>query len=213
MAYTNPTRKVSEVFRAVKRQFGDESGVQLEDPDLIAWINDAQNEIVATNKMLKSRSTIPAVPGQVRYGFPSDNVYQIESVHFGGKKIPNLPFSQAEESIFGQDPKQEAKGFPQFWYEWAGEFTFWPVPDTNKDITLFYSKTAEPVHIETDVLSVPDSYYQDVVRYVLQQAYEMDEDWQASQTKAQQFVTSVSEQGERERTAQHMTFQVITLVD
>lgn len=213
MSYTAPTRTVGEIFQAVKRQFGDESGVQLADSDIIGWINDAQTVIVTKNKILKAKSTAPSIVGQKTYSFPALPIYQIESLHYKGHRVINVPFAEAENRIFGRDPDNVQTGVPEIWYEWAGEFTFWPTPDTVESIDIYYTAKPTPVANSDDFMSVPDKYYQDIVRYVLQQAYEMDEDWQASQTKSDQFTASINEMGEEERTAQNMTYDTITVYD
>lgn len=212
--YGPPSRKVSEVMTAVRRQFGDESGVQLEDADMIRWIGDAQDVINYANKVLKSTATIPAVIGQATYSFPASQVLQIESLHYKGARLPNIPFAQAEESLIGAEP--DATGMPSFWYEWGGTFTLWPAPDAADDITIYYTSLVTKIPTNWDqntLLSMPDKYFPDIVAYVLQQAYEMDEDWQASGAKAQQFSDNVSAKAEDERRAQDMTFATITLID
>ena len=213
MSYGAKTRLVSEVITAVQRQFGDESGVQLENSDIIRWINDAQDIIVAKNKVLKAKSTTTAVAGQAAYTFPSDNIHQIESIHYNGYRVPNMSFPEAEEQIFRSDPAALSVGEPILWYEWAGTFTFWPAPNDTKNIDLYYTQRPAHVSLISDVLSVPDKYYQDVVRYCMQQAYEMDEDMANSQAKGQQFDASLNEKSEEERTAQNMTYDVITVID
>ena len=213
MSYSPPSRLVSEVMTAVKRQFGDESGVQLEDADLIRWVNDAQDVIVAKTKVTKAKSSIAATPNQAAYTFPSENIHQIESIHYDGNRIPNMSFPEAEEYIFSSDPEQVAFGSPVLWYEWAGTFTFWPAPDDVKNIDLYYTKRPTRVTTGTDLLSLPDKYYQDVVRYVLQQAYEMDEDLGSAQAKGQQFEASMNEFSEEDRTAQNMTYNTITVYE
>ena len=211
MSYGAKTRLVSEVITAVQRQFGDESGVQLENADIIRWINDAQDVIVAKNKVLKAKSSTTAVEGQAAYTFPSDNIHQIESIHYNGYRVPNMSFPEAEEQIFKNDPQALASGDPILWYEWAGTFTFWPAPNAANNIDLYYTQRPAPVVTTSDTLSVPDKYYQDVIRYCLQQAYEMDEDPTSAQTKGQQFDASLNEKSEEERTAQNMTYEVITV--
>lgn len=213
MSYAPPTRTAQEVFTAVQRKFGDESGVQLEQADVIRWINDAQDVIVAKNKVLKAKSSSTAVTGQGSYTFPSLNIHQVEAIHYNNYRVPNMNFAQAEEFIFRSDPLNVILGDPQVWYEWAGTFTFWPVPGADKTIDIYYTKRPDVVDSLTDLLSVPDKYYQDVVSYVLQQAYEMDEDLQNSQVKGQQFENSLNEKSEEERTAQNMTYTTITSYD
>jgi hypothetical protein len=211
--YGPPTRKVMEVMTAVKRQFGDESGVQLEDADLIRWINDAQDVINYRNKVLKATATVATVVDQATYTFPASQVLQIESLHYNGVRIPNIPFSQAEESIIGSEP--DVSGEPQYWYEWGGTFTLWPAPNDAVTITIYYTKLpTKIVAYDTDtLLELPDKYFSDIVAYVLQQAYEMDEDWAASGAKAQQFAQNVEIKADDERRAQDMTFSTVTVID
>lgn len=213
MSYGPSTRTVSDVMRAVKRVFGDESGVQLEDADIFMWINDAQEEIVNRNKILKGTATVMSVDGQGGYTFPSDRIHQIESLHYDGSRLQNIPFAQAENDIIAKQGSLSDKGSPELWYEWGGKFTFWPVPDSPKPIVIYYTLRPERVESSTDLLSVPDKYYQNVVTYVLRSAYEMDEDWQASQAKQQQFDASLGDLAEEERTSQHMTYSTIVVFD
>jgi hypothetical protein len=213
MTLNAATRVVSDVITAVKRQFGDESGVQLSDADIIRWINDAQDVIVSKNKVLKAKSTSSAVDGQASYTFPSDSIYQVESLHFNGYRVPNMTFPEAEEHIFASDPLNVALGDPVLWYEWGGTFTFWPTPNSNSSIDIYFTKRPTPVTTTASVISLPDKYYQDVVRYVMQQAYEMDEDFQNSAAKMQQFETGLNEKYDEERTAQNMTYETITTYD
>ena len=210
MSYSNSTRTVMDVARSVKRTFGDESGVQIEDADILMWVNDAQDEIVNRNKILKGTSTVASVIGQQDYTFPTVPIHQIESLHYAGRAIPNLPFSKAEEQLLDSNTQS---GEPAFWYEWGGKFSLFPVPATVKNIAIYYTMRPTKVTAQSDLLSVPDKYYQAVVAFVLQKAYAMDEDWNAQQAMAQQFDTSTNEMGEEERNPANMTYALITMAD
>lgn len=208
--YSPASRQVSEVIKAVRRQFGDDAGVQIEDSDIIRWVNDAQDEIANRNKYLKATSTMSAIPGTRAYRWPTERILQVESVHYDGKRIRNVPFAAAEEFM---DDNSTSTGTPRIWYEWAGKFVFHPAPDADKEVTLYLTLKPQLVTSSSDLLSVPDRYYSDVVRYVLAQAYEMDEDWEAVKAKQDQFDASVNDLAEEDRTAQNMTYETITLVD
>jgi hypothetical protein len=200
------------VKAAVTRVFGDESGVQIEDNDIIMWVNDATEEITNRNKILKGTSTLASVIGQASYTFPAVQIHEVEALHYDGGVLPNMTFAQAEESLVGNGSLMTQAGTPELWYEWGGTFSFWPVPNAVKTITLYY--TLRPVRITGmgDTLTIPDKYYQNILNYVLQKAYELNEDWVASQAKGQQFDASVADMGEEERNAQNLTYPVITLV-
>jgi len=207
------TRTVTEVMKAVKRKFGDESGVQLEDADIMAWINDAQDVIVTKNKILKAKSVISTAAGVRNYLLPTEGIQQIESLLYNGQQLPNMSVAQAEESISQTDLNFEETGNPLFWFEWAGEITLWPTPVENGSLTLRYSMKPAPVTSPSSLLSVPDTYYQDVVTFVLKQAYEMDENESMMATKGAEFEASLANRIDEERTAQTMTYGVITIID
>lgn len=65
----------------------------------------------------------------------------------------------------------------------------WPVPDADlpRGLSLSVTNAPERVSSESEVLDVPDKYYNALVAYVLMQAYELDEDHEASQIKREEF--------------------------
>jgi hypothetical protein len=216
MGYSPPTKTGADVKRQVQRQFGDESGVQLEDADIIMWVNDAQDAIVAANHPLKSKTSSASIVGQYEYTYPAVGIDQIESIHYDGSFLPNKVFSQAEIDIFSADPQRVISGAPQYWYEWGGTFGFWPTPDIAKPIAIYFSAQATKITALTatgvagvDLLSTPDEYFRAIVQYVLQQAYEMDEDANMSGLKASQFSEGIAAMSDDERMAQNMTYPVI----
>lgn len=213
MAYGPSTRTVADIRRTVQRAFGDESGVSLEDADIFMWINDAQDEIVNRNKILKGTTSTSSVVGQADYTISSAvRIHQIEAVHYDGLFLKNIPFVEAEQTIISSTTLTDS-GTPELWYEWAGTFTFWPTPATVVPILFYLTLRPARVSAVTDLLSVPDKYYRNVANYVLQQAYEMSEDWQASQLKGKQFDTSLADMGEEERIAQNMTNARVQVID
>lgn len=204
------TRTYSQVMRAVKRTFGDESGVQLEDDDILQWANDAQQAINTKNKIFKAKSTSLSTPGQGSYDFPAEQIQQVESITFDGTPISAVEMATAQGSIQSFDPHGTETGVPVCWYEWGGQFTLYPVPNEEKEIALYYTRYPAPLTGSGEqALDVPDKYYQTVVDYILWKCYEMDEDWQGAQMKEAQFRGALEEQGEEEREVAHMTYPVV----
>lgn len=204
------TKSFGQLSQDIRRIFGDESGVQLDTTDILRWANAAQMEIVSNNKALKAKATLPAVIGQSTYSFPAVKIQQIEALHYDNVRLENVPFAEAERYIISNDPSQTEQGTPSFWYEWDGELTVWPKPDSTKTLTLYY--TAYPDELTGDVnqlLSVPDKFYNAVVDFILAKCYEMDEDMNASQLAESRFRAALENQMEDERQAQHMTYPVI----
>jgi len=204
------TRTYGNVLRAVRRTFGDEAGVQLEAEDILQWANDAQQAINSKNKIFKAKATSSSVEGQGSYLFPDERIQQVESILFDGSPIAPIEMPTAQNQIQSSDPQGEERGTPVCWYEWGGEFTLFPVPDTVKTITIYYTRYPAPLTGDTNqLLDVPDKYYQTVVDYILWKCYELDEDWTGAQMKEQQFRGALEEQAEEEREAAHMTYPVI----
>jgi hypothetical protein len=209
MSYSSPTRTVADVSVVVKRIFGDESGVQLTDADIVRWINEAQMDLASQNQILPAVATMNVVANTATYSLTSitPRIDSIASILLNGRRIGNVPISQAEESISLADPEGLEVGAPQFWYEWAGDITFWPKPNQNYTMTLRYTALPNNVVNSGDVLSVPDECFTDVVNFVLMKAYEMDENAQMMAVKQAEYSSSVAERGETERQAQTMTYE------
>ncbi len=210
MSYGPPTKTIGDVYNQVKRVFGDESGVQITNDDIARWTNEAQVDISSQNQILPAIATLPVLANVGTYSLSSitPKIDSIASILLDGRRVGNIPISQAEESISLLDPESYEVGAPQFWYEWAGEITFWPTPGQNYTLTLRY--TAEPTDVTTtssDVLSVPDECFSDVCNYVLMRAYEMDENAEMMALKQAEYSASVAERGETERQAQTMTYE------
>lgn len=210
MSYSSPTKTVGDVYNQVKRVFGDESGVQLTNDDIARWVNEAQVDIAKQNQILPETATLPVTGGTATYSVSSvtPKIDSIASILLDGRRIGNIPISQAEESISLADPEGTETGAPQFWYEWGGQITFWPVP--NRNYTMLIRYTAQPTDItstSSDVLSIPDECFTDVCNYVLMRAYEMDENAEMMAVKQAEYSTSVAERGETERQAATMTYE------
>jgi len=210
MSYSPPTKTVGDVYTQVKRVFGDESGVQLTNDDIARWVNEAQVDIADQNQVLQATATMTLVPGQATYSLSSvtPTIDSVASILLNGRRIGYIPISQAEESISLADPEGLEVGAPQFWYEWAGEITFWPKP--GQAYNMFIRYTAEPTNVATsvgDLLSVPDECFTDVCNYVLMRAYEMDENAEMMAVKQAEYSSSVAERGESERQAATMTYE------
>ena len=210
MSYSSPTKTVGDVYNVVKRIFGDESGVQLTNADIVRWVNEAQVDISKQNQVLQTTATVAVTANTATYALTSvtPKIDTVASILLNGRRVGNIPISQAEESISLADPLGTQTGSPQFWYAWGGEVTFWPKP--NQDYTMTLRYVAQPANVTvttTDVLSLPDETFNDIVNFVLMKAYEMDENPQMMAVKQAEYSASVAERGETERLAATMTYE------
>ena len=180
----------NDIATRVRASFGDVSGAQLGDSNILLWINDGQREIVNSNPILRASKLTNLVKNQADYTFPSDKVLVIEAVYIDGFPIDNATPQEAREFIQKADPAAAATAErPQIWYERAGVITFWPKP--NKDITnglkLEYIKSPTMLTSLGSAVGIPDRYFNELVNYVIGQSLEMDENYDAAQFKQRQF--------------------------
>lgn len=204
---------VQDILTRVKRTFGDEAGVQITDSDIFRWINDAQREIAVQNDALQSKATSTSVVGQQAYTLPSD-ILTLQSVWYAGFLVDPKSWQQAEEDIIALGtPNILQQGQPQFYWVWANQMNFYPVPaDSVSTITVFYNRTPTQVTDSLSTLDLGVTYHNAILQYVLQQAYELDEDWTASTAKASQFENSLKGLSENETWQGRRTYPVITVL-
>jgi len=213
--YSPPTRTVAEVIDYIERVFGDESGAQIEQNDILMFINNAIDEINTANRILKESVSFPAISGVSVYTFPERRILQVEALLFNGRLVRNVSYAHALENFIGIAPTDGTTdtSVPLYWWEWSGKFTFWPVPGDGT-IQLDYTVRHQPITTDTEaLLPLPDKYYTDVLAGVLRQAYDLDEQPELSGVQNDRLLASLSRKAEEERSAQKMYYEVITLID
>lgn len=204
------TRTFAELRRSVMRSFGDEAGVQLESQDIIDLANQGQTEIVVENSILKTRSTAESVPHQSEYTFPDMPIARVESITYGGRLLPNIPFQDAQAKLLEVDALQVTEGAPLWWYSYGNTFWLWPRPTEAAVVEVFHVAMPEKLTgSEVQVLSVPDKWFNALVDYIVQRAFEMDNDWEAASVKASQFKAALQSQSEEESQSQWSAFPVV----
>lgn len=213
MGLGTTTRTVDDVLTDVKRTFGDESSIQVTDTDIIRWVNSAQREILISNRILKAVGTTDITQGVSEYTLDGLNVVAIQSIHFQGKKLDYKSFAEAEEYIVSSDPGNTQDGDPILWYEWGGTINLYPVPtgDSPAGLKIYYIKEPNKLSNASDSLDVPDSYYENILQYVLSKAYELDEDSENSQFKLGQFTARLNTLAEQENEPNQDTYPRITI--
>ena len=201
------TRTTQDVADRVKVSFGDTSGSQITDVMIIRWINDGQQEIVNNNAILKDTKFSNVVDGQADYSFPNDRVQYIEALYVDGRPVRNVTPQEFREYILREDPNLIAKAdIPLLYQERAGLITFYPTPQKSftNGLKMEFVKQPTPVTAisSSAVLSVPDRYLNELVSYVMAQALELDENFNAAELKRGHFREGLDRQYLRENTSQ-----------
>lgn len=204
---------VSEIATRVMRQFGDEAGVQIDNSDIIRWVNDAMREIAISADLVQTIGSAPLVSGQNSYTLPA-NVLTLRSVRYNGMKL--TPLSQTEfEEYIDSTASTYPTGTPTHFTAWGGSLQVYPAPDssavaTASTLQIFYTGTPLEVTAVTDTPVLSVQYHNRIVEYCLQQAYELDENWGAAQQKAQQFEQGVRELRNEQQWAARDVYPSIT---
>ena len=184
------THTGQDIADRIRSQFGDSSGAQLSDAAILRWINDGQREIVNSNPILRATKVTDLIASQQDYSFPSDKVLVIEAIYINGYPIDNITPQEAREYIKSQDPNGVmTAATPDVWWERAGVISFYPVPESTltNAFKLEYIKVPASLASFSDSVTVPDRYFNELVNYVMSQALEMDENFDAASFKAAQF--------------------------
>ena len=197
MAVESYTHVVSEIVTHVERQFGDEAQVQVDSADIIRWINAGQREIITNNTSVNEAVAVANITAN-RSNYPLDSdpafkgIQNITSVLVQGTPLKGMTFQEALTYL--QNGETVVTGTPTIWYQKVGLLNLWPVPtsDIPQGLQIYFTKAPVPVTAVGDKIGVPDNFYNALVQYVMQQVYEMDENFQAAAAKSQQFEKSVN---------------------
>jgi hypothetical protein len=210
---------VSDIKTRVKRQFGDEAQVQITDTDIVRWINDGQRYVVTNNDgVLEKTATANVIAGQQEYTLPADclitrsiKVKYPDNVYY---KLDPVSLSNFDNLINGWEGTTSHRGYPTTYHIYAGKFKVFPVPDIaiTSGWEIYYSRFPVDVVNDADTIDLPLPYHNLIVNYCLQQAYELDEDWEASAKKAEQVQTEMTLNREREKFQPRETYPIITVM-
>lgn len=215
MTLNQVTYTAAEVANYVKRQFGDESGVQITDTDIFRWLNSAQLEIISQIAPIHAKGTTDIVSGQKTYDLTGLNIFRIESLHYDGRRVEPISFQEAERKIIKKDYSVQISGIPAFWYEFAGQVSFWPVPSSSitNGLEIYYVKMPSKITQGSDLLAVPDKFFEAVVAWILAKAYELDEEFDQAANQRTYFQNRIMEQNGEEGTSAFSTYPTITFVE
>jgi hypothetical protein len=209
---------LGDVKVRVYRTFGDEANVQIADPDIVRWVNDAQRDIVRQNEtVLQTTGYASAVTNQQVYTLPSD-LMVLRGLHY--KRSGDVTFyrmrdmnqQEFDEYIDGWDGTLYQSGWPQVYFVYSNTITLFPIPNetVTSNIKIYYSRMPKDVAIDTDVVDLPLQYHNAVVSYVLKQAFMVDEDWAAAQQVAQNMEADIKILRENENWGARESYPRIT---
>jgi hypothetical protein len=178
------THTLGDVLTAVQRQFGDEDSVQITDADITRWVNEAQTEINSKDPMIQATGTVVTTGLETSFPLPTD-LMQLDMVVYDTTRLTPVDASDGVDQVALLGTGGSA---PVCFYTWANAIYLVPAPDVaNHTLTIYYIARPTSVATASDLLGVPDRYFNEVVSYAMTQAYELDQDWQAQTVQNQAF--------------------------
>lgn len=185
---------LAQIKTDIKRTFGDESGVQVTDADIVRWANNAQLQVVLENESLMQTSALAdVVTGTAEYALPT-NLLILQGLAYKGpsdtsfNRLRGMDRVKFDEYIEGWDGSTYQQGLPLVYFVWAGKVTLYPTPDHTKvgAIKVYYNRRPVDLVNDADVSELPELYHNAITNICLTNAYEMDEDWDSVSNKGQQ---------------------------
>lgn len=210
---------VSDIKTRVRRKFGDEAAVQIDDADIVRWINDAQRDVVMKNEtVLQTASTSNAVANQQDYTLPA-NLLVLRGVHYKNTSAPSyyklqgMSFNEFDEQIDGWEGTLYGPSTPTVYTVYAGSIKVFPIPVSSgtANFKLYYSRQPVDVVADGDTIDLPLAYHNSIVDYCMAQAYEMDEDWNSANNSNATYDSRVRLNKEREEWGNHEVYPRITI--
>lgn len=177
-----------DIILQVKRTFGDESGVQVTDDDIIRWINLAQIELVMHNETLLQEVDIQdLVKDQQSYDFP-ENLLVLRTIRFkpdnsvGYMHLKYYGLLDFDRKLENWDGTKSRMGNPAIYTTYNRQIFLYPVPSTNfpEGLKILYTRRPVPLTSSNDPIDLPEEYHPAVIKYCLAQANTQDEDYEAA---------------------------------
>lgn len=183
MAIEAKTKTVEDVYYQVTRTFGDEAAIQINDRDIISFVNRAQNEVVLANYEINRASYKGTLTeGQTELAMGSiPDLLRVHMLTVNKILTSALPLEQALKKI--SDNGGEETGQVRNWYMFDNTIRFVEIPDKESTFEIFYNRIPAQVTKRASSLDVPDSCFNLIVNWVLKFCYELDDDIQNAQAR------------------------------
>lgn len=205
----------------VKRLFGDESGVQITDADITRWANKALSLIVQENDgLLQAKAVADLIANQQSYT-PPVNMLTIKRIRVKRDtdlsyfKIEGMSYQEFDEYIDGWEGTYYGTSpIPSVYMFYANEIHIFPIPTSTVvgGMEILYTRRPVELVADGDIPDVPEEYHDIIIDFVLQQAYEMDENWEAVGNKSVQVTTGIQSNRHREDTMTQESYPRITVL-
>ncbi len=212
---------VSDIITRVRRTFGDEAAVQVQDADIIRWVNDAQVEIVKRNESaLQETAFVNLVANQASYDLPTD-LLLLRSLRFkyssmlSFSRISYYNMQQFDEIVDGWDGTSYGSGSPLYYTVYENQAILFPTPSqaSINGLKVLYNKKPVDVALTSDTPSLPLIYHNSIVSYCMWQASLLDEDHDPAIMYQTTFQDDIHQLKNRETSENIEKYPVITVLE
>lgn len=212
---------VTDIITSVRRTFGDEAAVQVQDTDVIRWINQGQVEVVKNNdSALQKSGFINLVADQSSYTLPAD-LFILRSLRykysdmqsFAAIKYKNM--QEFDDSVDGWDGSLYGSGSPVYFTMFEGKALLFPPPNVSvtSGLKVLYNQQPTDVVGLLDSLALPLIYHNTILKYCMLQASLLDEDLDPAALYNSMFQSDMEYLKGRESQEATATYPVITVLE
>lgn len=180
--------QANEIVRRVQGIFGDTNESQIQIADIIDWINDAQKLIARETEIMEGQINLDTSATKESIELPADFIRERRVTH-NGNKLQRTTLGELDNYAFPGDPLSSTSNQASAYYIWGNDLYLFPWPKTVAvgTVHLWYTRLPVDVFTVDDVPEIPIRMHNEIVDYCLSIARESNEDWDAANTKLQQF--------------------------
>lgn len=201
---------LGDIKRRVLTQMGDSNNALITAAAVVDWANDGQLDIARKTKCLEDSVDIPVVNGTDRYDKPAD-LMLIGSAELDGYLIT----ATTREDVNSLDPSRSAnatEGTPTVVYPYGDSVYLYPIPTSDGTLRLFYIRTPEPLVADGDVPEIPVQMHEDIVRYALANAKELNEEEDIAQSIRAEYSLRISLSTEEAQNPNDESYPAVRLI-
>lgn len=180
--------------------FGDTLSVQITDPDIVRWINDAQLKMARTMESITTVTSTTLVAQNEFIPLPSGflRLWTASVGDAAGSLNNSLElFISTLADVNAKDPYRyniSNFGRPTTIYRTVSGFGFYPIPDIAYGIQTQYSARPTPLGTLADSFDAntfPDEFLPDIKQFVLARCYEADDQGGMADSREKKFMDQI----------------------
>lgn len=204
---------LGEIKTSVKRLFGDESGAQITDADIVRWANDGQVDIVRKTECLQKKTEFNVTANDESYDLPADSI-RLRRVELDGKALSRVELEELDNVVPDRNVTGTSSGSPVVYYVWGQTLWLYPKPETagTSNLDLFYLKRPAALAVDADIPEIPVHMHEDIVRYCLARAKELDEEMEQARNIFMDYETRVMLSRDEAQNPENDTYPAVRIL-